>query len=115
MSETLGTTIEEASSMVERVHRAAPNPKYLGVGPRPIFAAFLDWRDSEQAKEAFRKNNRTVFVEQKVGPRTTVRRNMALKERKKLLEQHTITNGYVSFPARLMVKESSAQGASTLP
>ena len=111
MSETLGTTIEEASMMVDRCHRAAPNPNYRGHMPRPIFAAFLDWRDSERTKVAFRMNNTSVIAEQKVGPRTTMRRNMALKERKHLLTQGTIFNAYVQHPARLMVKDSKAPGA----
>ena len=67
MSEALETSIEEASKMVERCHRAAPNPNYRGNMPCPIFAAFLDWRDSERTKVAFRKNNTGVIAEQKVG------------------------------------------------
>lgn len=65
MSEALGTSIEEASKMVERCHRAAPNPNYRGNMPRPIFAAFLDWRDSERTKVAFRKIKTGVIAEQK--------------------------------------------------
>ena len=106
------TTVEEARSMVERCHRAAPSPNYKGTGPRPIFAAYVDWRDSELTKDEFRKNtDGSIYVEQKVGPLTTLRRNIALKERKRLLEAKTILSGYVSFPARLMVKDSDARGA----
>jgi len=101
------TSVEVARSMVERCHRAAPNAKYKGTGPRQIFASFVDWRDSERTKEAFRKNTGvSIYVEQKVGARTTFRRNVALKERKRLMEAHTIMSGYVAFPARLMVKDS---------
>lgn len=112
MSQALpNTTIEQASKMVERCHRSKPNPKYKGTGPRPIFAAFLDWRDSELVKVSYRKNSGNVFAEQKVGPRTTARRNMALKLRRELLDERRITNAYVAFPARLMTKDSSARGA----
>ena len=111
MAETLNTTVDKARNMVERCHRAAPNPKYKGNAPRPIFAAFMDWRDSELTKDSFRKNNPAVFVEQKVGPRTTARRNMALKEHKQLKDNNSIFNGYVSHPARLMVKDTNARGA----
>ena len=119
MSETLDTTVEEARAMVERCHRGAPNPRYKGNAPRPIFAAFVDWRDSERVKVAFRKHNLNtrntdkiaVYVEQKVGPRTTIRRNIAMKERKRLISTESIFNGYVSHPARLMVKDSRAVGA----
>ena len=115
MSEILDTTFEKAIAMVERCHRAAPNPRYKGTGPRPIFAAFMDWRNSETTKELYRKNNienkSTLYAEQKFGPRTTVRRNMALKERRRLIDSKLIFNAYVSFPARLMVKDSKAVGA----
>ena len=116
MSEILGTTFEEAHDMVERCHRAAPNPRYKGTAPRPIFASFIDWRDSETTKDSARKinienKNSTIYVENKYGPRTTVRRNMALKERRRLIDSKLIFNGYVSFPARLMVKDSKAVGA----
>jgi len=121
MSETLDKTVEQARAMVERCHRGAPNPRYKGNAPRPIFAAFVDWRDSELVKVAFRKHNlnarntanetAAVYVEQKVGPRTTIRRNIAMKERKRLIATESIFNGYVSHPARLMVKDSRAIGA----
>ena len=113
MAEKLpNTTPAHARGMVERCHRAAPNSKYKGNGPRQIFASFVDWRDSERTKEAFRKNSGgSIYVEQKVGPRTTFRRNIALKERKHLIEARSIFSGYVSFPARLMVKDSDARGA----
>ncbi len=113
MSQTLpNTTFEQASKMVERCHRSKPNPRYKGSGPRPIFAAFMDWRDSELVKDSYRKNtNNNVFAEQKVGPRTTARRNMALKLRRELLDEKRIISAYVAFPARLMTKDSSARGA----
>ena len=112
MSQALNTTIEEAKQMVERCHRAAPNSNYRGNKPRPIFAAFLDWKDSERTKDAYRKNRALgVIAEQKTGPLTTMRRNIALKERKRLLDQGAIYNGYVMHPARLMVKDSQAPGA----
>ena len=36
---------------------------------------------------------------------------MAIKERKLLKDNGSILNGYVDFPARLMVKDSNAHGA----
>ena len=112
----------EAERMVERCHRANPNPNYQGNNPRPIFAAFANWKDSERTKKAFRDANLgrlqeggshepPIIVENKYGPRTTVRRNIALKERKKLKEERRIISAYVAFPARLMVKESNAPDA----
>ena len=118
ISETLDdTTVEQARRMVERCHRGAENKRYKGTAPRPIFAAFVDWRDSEKVKETFRKKNISdrncnVYAEQKYGPRTTVRRNSAMKERKRLIDSGAIIGGYVSHPARLMIKDSRARGAS---
>ena len=107
------TSISVAKDMVERCHRSKPSPRYKGdkSGPRPIIAAFLDWRDSESVKEQFRLNNintdSVISCEQKYGPRTTVRRNMALKERRRLKLAGEISSGYVKFPAILMVKNSN--------
>ena len=117
ISESLeDTTVEQARAMVERCHRGAVNPRYKGNAPRPIFAAFVNWRDSERVKETFHKNNIAdrdcgMYAEQKFGPRTTVRRNIAMKERKQLIDTHIIISGYVSHPARLMIKDSRAKGA----
>ena len=107
------TSPSAAKDMVERCHRSKPSPRYKGdkSGPRPIIAAFLDWRDSEFVKEQFRSNNintdSVISCEQKYGPRTTVRRNMALKERRRLKVGGEIRSGYVKFPAILMVKDSN--------
>ena len=116
MAEALNTTIEDARKMVERCHRAAPNSRYQGDAPRLIFAAFVNWRDSERTKEAYRKYNidnpgSRTFVENKFGPRTTMRRNQALKERKRLIDTQAIYNGYVQHPAKLMVKDTRVSGA----
>ena len=102
--------------MIKRCHRANPNPNYRGSGPRPIFAAFYDWKDSEFVKSEFRKNNMNkpscrIYAEQKYGPKTTMRRNLAMMMRKQLKNDSEITNGYVAYPARLMVKTSNIKGA----
>ena len=107
---------EEAKRIIERCHRSNPNPKYKGTGPRPIFAAFHDWKDSEWLKTIFRKNNMNnpgchIYCEQKFGSKTTQRRNQAMVMRKKLKDDGKIFNGYVAYPARLMVKTSDARGA----
>lgn len=112
-----GTSLEEARDMFERSHRGKVSTRYQGDGPRPIYAAFLSWRDSEFVKEEFRKHNIRqgsgggVTCDQKYGPRTTARRNMALKERKRLKSEGKIFNGYIKFPAILMVKDSRAPEA----
>ena len=52
-----------------------------------------------------------IYAEQKFGPKTTLRRNMALVMRKQLKNDNGILNGYVAYPARLMVKTSAIKGA----
>ena len=104
-----------AIEMVERAHRSAPNPRYHGTAPRPIFAALYKWPDAERIVEAFRKYNianpeHAISCDFKYGPLTTKRRNMAFMERKKLKERGEIVSGYVAYPARLMVKTSRRQG-----
>ncbi len=111
MAEALGTTVEEADQMVERAHRASPNSNYKGSAPRLIFAAFKDWRDSERTKVAFRRMKSGIIADQKVGPLTTKRRDMALKERKRLLNENIVFSAYVAHPARLMVKDSLSKTA----
>ena len=50
----------EAVEMLERVHRAAPNPHYKGSAPRPIFSAFNYWRT--QWKLLTSSENKTLIV-----------------------------------------------------
>ena len=106
------TSIQQAHAMLERCHRARENPNFQGKGPRTIFCAFYDWKDSEFVKHQFRLNNMNnsrsrTYAEQKYGPRTTVRRNQAMVLRKQLKEAGSITSGYVAHPARLMVKHTT--------
>ena len=51
-----------------------------------------------------------IYCEEKFGPKTTQRRNQAMIMRKQLKENGKIFNGYVAYPARLMVKTSNARG-----
>ena len=104
------TSISNARDMLERVHRSAPNARYRGSGPRPIFAAFRDWKDAEYVKKQFRINDTAFRCDTKYGPRTSMRRDLAMKERKRLKDMGVITSGYVDFPARLMVRDSNQRG-----
>ena len=98
---------EKALTFIERAHRGKARQNSTG-GPRPIFAAINHWRNSELIKEIFldKKNSTGVYCEQMYGPRTTWRRNQALKVRKDLKSKNLIVKGYVAFPARLMVKKA---------
>lgn len=45
-----------------------------------------------------------LYCNQKYGPLTTARRNMALQLRKQLKSDNKIVSAFVKFPAQLMVK-----------
>ena len=100
-----GVPASNAANMIERAHRGRPNKEKSG--PRPIYARFFSWKDSEQIKKLKLKNianDSNVYVDQKYGPMTTKRRNLALLERKNLKAEGTIIQGYLKFPAQLWVK-----------
>ena len=98
-----------AYDMFERVHRGPSTKNPMKKGQRDIFAAVHEWDDCEYLVDKFRNlNSRNrdlkLYISYKYGPLTTRRRNSALKERKRLLNENAIAGGYVAFPARLFVK-----------
>ena len=110
-------TEQNASNMIERVHRSRPNAHKQG--KRDIVAAFYDWNDSEFVLRKFREaakggKVKGIFVDQKYGPLTTARRNHALLQRKNLLAEKSITNGYVAYPAKLMIKKNKSDKSYVL-
>ena len=46
-----------------------------------------------------------MIIEYKYGPLTTLRRGEAMKRRRELLEDKTLRNPYIKFPAQLMGKK----------
>ena len=109
ISKNLGVSSQVADDMLNRVHRGRPseNPQDKNK-PRPIYANMYKWQDCEEIIDVFRslniKGKSSVRAGYLYGPRTTIRRNLALMERKKLREAGTIISGYISYPARLMGK-----------
>ena len=108
---------EQASKMIERAHRSKPNK--FNKGKRDVYARFYDWKDSEWVKVQFLKSNRArennrIYVEQKYGPDTNFRRNLALAARKELKMKGEITGGYVNYPAKLFVKYARHDNKYTL-
>ena len=67
----------------------------------------LYWEDCERLTKEARSANVNFYVDYKYGPKTTVRRNEALKKRKELKAAGVIDHGFVAFPARLMVKKAN--------
>ena len=105
-------TYDEALSQIKRAHRESghrldENGDPVRAGKRLIFAAFHSW-DLCQVIETFREKciadrNFQISAEQKYGPKTNKRRQLALQLRKRLKDEGTITSGFLDFPAKLMV------------
>ena len=69
----------ETWAQIERAHRSAPSNHPDKKGKRDLYAAFYDWKDSEQIKFQIIKANREdpdlkTYFEQKYGAITTARR-----------------------------------------
>ena len=99
----------KTDGIIERCHRSTHKTNYHGKNPEFIFALCYDWKDTLWLTDTYRKKNiaEEAFrsaCEYKYGPLTTQRRNLALEERKKLKQAGTISNGYVAYPAKLMVR-----------
>ena len=106
ITELIGVEFEEAKRLINRCHRGG-DPKYYKAEKRirPIYIAFMRWDTCEKLLHEARKQN--VFsLDYKYAPRTTVRRNNALKLRRELKTNGDIVSGYVKFPAVLMGKKS---------
>ena len=96
---------DQAYDLIERCHRGARAQNRQN-HPRDIICQFHTWKDSQLTLTAFAKKNASdrnfkKFCNQKYGPLTNARRNMAMVERKRLLEKGDIAKGYVAYPAKL--------------
>ena len=97
---------EDAAAMIDRCHRGGDKRYYQREGKtRPIYAAMIYWKDCEEIIKRFRSGSSNIFCDYKYGPRTTIRRNIALKRRRELKANGTINKAYIQFPARLMGKK----------
>ena len=108
---------EDACDMLNRVHRSRPTENPHKNKRRDIFAAMHSWEDCEFFIKKFRRencernsdpndNSGRVYIDYKYGPLTTLRRGEALKHRKDLIDRKEIISGFVSYPAKLMVKRA---------
>ena len=104
IAKTMDIPLQEAGKMIDRCHRGG-NPKFYKENNkhRPIYAAMHRWKDCENFIWEARKK-RTALVDYKYGPITTVRRNIALKKRREILDSKLVTKAHVAYPARLMGK-----------
>ena len=120
ISRNCGIPVEDVLPEIKRAHRESPkrysDNRVDRTGKRHIYAAFHSWDLTQKIINDFRmKNIRDssfqIYAEQKYGPLTTRRRNLALLKRKELKGNGTITAGYVAFPAKLMINTGNAVDA----
>ena len=69
----------------------------------------VNWEFSEKFKSAFIQENQNgwsqVFVSQMYSKSLTLHRNQALKQRHEMKEEDPSIQGYIRYPATLMIKK----------
>ena len=108
-----GISYDFALQQIKRAHRESDHRRtddgeQLRLGKRHIYAAFHSWDLCQTILESFREENIAdqnfpIQAEQKYGPKTSKRRQLAFQLRRQLIDNGTITSGFVQFPAKLMV------------
>lgn len=98
---------EDGIKMIDRAHRGGRMSK----NGRPIYVKFKAWKDSQQVlngftKQRIRNTNMNIKIDQMYSKKLTERRNLAMQERKILVETEQIVSGYINFPAKLMIKKA---------
>ena len=107
--------VSQARSFFERAHRSKSEGFKNGKqGKRDIFVKLFDWNICEKLKSDFRKarmqnNGPNISCDQKYGPLTTFRRNHALNVRRDLKQRGEIVSGFISYPAKLMVRKTNSK------
>ena len=101
---------QSALNQIKRAHRERQRrpDENSRTGKRLIFAAFHSWDMCQEIIETFKQKSITdrtftISADQKYGPLTSKRRQMAFQLRRELKDRGLITSAYVDFPARLMV------------
>ena len=103
---------EEIMRYIERAHRVTNANRNPSARSAPLFfvAKIANWDMSEKIKSAIIKANQesksAVLVSQMYSKSLTERRNAALKYGADLKEQDPSVQGYVKFPAILMIKHT---------
>ena len=97
--------LHQILAKIERAHRSTTesHSKY-----QPIIVKFSDWGFSEDIKSVFikaPKNESCIYVSQMYSPAITSRRNDAMQKRRELKNEDKNIQGYIKFPATLMIKK----------
>ena len=112
LSRVLDMPPQHISHMIKRCHRGQKKDDKV----RPIFIKFQSWKDAQFVLTSITrirtKNRHFEFkIDQMYTEDVTDRRNEAMIERRKLLNDNSnaIVKAYVASTAKLMVKEKNSQ------
>lgn len=94
---------DEVNNVIDRAHRGGKTNNNNNK-PRNIYIKFTTSHVVDEYVLLARKKKPNFRVEKQFSKPVTDRRNTAMMERRKLIDNKTITSGYVEFPAKLMVK-----------
>ena len=71
---------------------------------------FYDWNNIERLKDLmWKRGKKGIYINQRLGPKTNLRRNQALVARRELKSRGEIAGGFLRYPAKLFVKREGAQ------
>ena len=105
---------EETTTNIERAQQVQGNSETSGKGsnntPSYLVAKIANWKFSKRIKSTFivenQNGNPLVFVSQMYSKSLTLTWNQALKHWYKLKEGDPSIQGYVRYPATLMIKRA---------
>ena len=102
------TTKKEISNNTERAHRVHSKGTSPNGSPPYLVEKMVNWEFSEKVKSAFVQENQKcrsrVFDSQMYSKSLTLRRNQALKDRHENKEEDPSIQGYIRYPATLIIK-----------
>ena len=102
------TTKEEIWNNIERAHRIHSKGTSSNGSPPYLIVKMLNWEFSENVKSTFIQENQNgrsqVFVSQMYSKSLTLRQNQALKHQHEMKEEDPSIQGYIRYPATLMIK-----------
>ena len=102
ISEALAIDEDAAMQTINRCHRGGSKDFYdKKKKHRPIYAAMMRWDGCEDLVQKS-QTMPNVNIDYKYGPRTTIRRNMALQLRRQMKDEKSVGKAFVKFPAILM-------------
>ena len=102
------TTKKEISNNIERAHRVHNKGTSSNESPPYLVLKMVNLEFSEKVKSAFIQENQNgqsqVFVSQMYSKSLTLRLNQVLKHRHEMKEEDSSLQGYIRYPATLMIK-----------